>query len=79
MIDRRRWHKRECAVAVFTDVAGRYVCQIFSDGGCSIVATNALIEHVCMIEGGPNPPGGYVAVVALIKGRDVTERLSGSL
>ena len=79
MVDRRRRHKRECAVAVFTDVAGRYVCQIFSDGGCSIVATNAIIENVCMIKGGRNPPGGYMAVVALITGRDVTERLSGSL
>ncbi len=25
MVDRRRWHKCECAVAVFTDIAGRYV------------------------------------------------------
>ncbi len=32
-----------------------------------------------MIEGGRNPPRRYVAVVALITGRDVTERFSGSL
>lgn len=50
---------------------------MFSDCGGSVVADETIARHVAMIEDGPRPVEGSVAVGALVGARDVRRRLGG--
>ena len=58
-------------MAVLTEIAGRYMIDIFTDRVRAIVTTEAVTRESRVINVRRNPAGGRVAVIAVVAARNV--------
>lgn len=72
-------HIGDGAVAILADIGGLDMRRSFTSGRQAVVAGNAITDDSDVIEKGGQPAGNVMAVVALIVGRNMVRRLSGSL
>ena len=68
--------KQRGAVAIFTNVGGQYVIQIFPDRIRSIVTTDAIARDIGVIERCRNPAVGRMTIVASVAARNVRRILA---
>jgi hypothetical protein len=67
-------------MAFVTGTSGREVVGVFAGGQGAVVAGAALTRgNICMVEPGPAPYAGAVALVALAGGDRVSSRFAGDL
>lgn len=71
MIDPVRRGPDRDVMAVFANVAGRYVVKGFSGCVSTVVATHTVTRDRCMIEIRRYPANGRVTAVAIVTARNV--------
>ena len=65
------WRPNVGVMAIFADVACLNVCEILARRGAAIVAANAVIHKIRMVEVRGQPANGRVTVVAIITAGDM--------
>ncbi len=66
---RRRPALRRLVVAQLAIVGGGDMTAVFAGGKSTVVATDAIVEDIGVIDRGPQPSGGVMAGITLIRGR----------
>lgn len=66
MVDGERWHKRCCAVTVFTNDRGLNVIWTSASSGSAVVTANAISDNANMVKHSGLPGRCAVTIVTLI-------------